>query len=135
VNMKEYWGSNRYTQSTPSKYIYLEYSQCNRSVCPLVRIGTLECAPHPQPPRNQRGEGLTHSPAGEGWESSNADDLRKDLALRLLCAHTPRKGNIFPVRKSLISDIPAGKREGLLAFCISVLVHCTVPNVYASTNM
>ncbi len=69
--------------------IYKEYD----SVCPLVGIGTLQSplSPESVPLPPERGGGGAHSPGGEGWGSPNSDDLRKRLALCLLCVAAATK--------------------------------------------
>ncbi len=68
--------------------IYKEY----HSVCPLVGIRTLPCNPSlaiecAPPPRTGRGGGHTRLRV-RGWGCPNSDDLRKSLALCLLCGTT-----------------------------------------------
>ncbi len=70
--------------------IYKEY----HSVCPLVGIGTLPThlspASVPLPP--EPGGGGHNRLRARGWGRPNSDDLRKSLALCLLCgggAHSP----------------------------------------------
>jgi hypothetical protein len=56
------------------------YTTYNKSVCPLVRIGSVyhHSRKRVSPPRNQRGP---HSPAVEGMGGSNSVDWRESLAL------------------------------------------------------
>ena len=73
----------------------------NRSVCPLVGIGS----PHPPlpqtsvSPRNQWGGGHTRLRV-MGWGSPNSDYWRKSLALCVLCYQKrPATLNVSPDRK------------------------------------
>ncbi len=72
----------RLRRSTKYVRIYEEY----HSVCILVGIGTLPTSPSPAsvPLPPVPGGGATHLRV-RGWGSSNSDDLRKSLALCLLC--------------------------------------------------
>jgi hypothetical protein len=71
-----------------SIHIYIEY----HSGCPLVRVGTPPLAlpqasvPPPHPPPGTKGEVVHTRLRVRGRGSPNADDLRKSLALCLICA-------------------------------------------------